>query len=83
MDLYTTERGFVRGDFSDVNGDPCSIQESSVATDYYLWLGQNTGTHANTGECMARMHLSREMVAALLPHLQRFVDTGLLHEDLS
>ena len=30
-----------------------------------------------------RMHLSREQVADLLPHLQKFVDTGELQDDNS
>lgn len=75
MDLKATNRGFMRAEFTDYNGDACSIQESSIATDHLLWLGLNTGTH-HMGECLARMHLTREMAADLIPLLQRFVDTG-------
>ena len=38
-----TDRGFLRADFLDANGDACSIQESSVATESMIWLGQNEG----------------------------------------
>lgn len=77
MKLHHTERGFARIDFQDANGEQCSIQKSSVATDDLLWLGCDTGRHFQ-GECMARMHLTRERVAELLPLLAHFVDTGEL-----
>lgn len=74
-----TPRGFLRADFSDANSDACSIQESSIATADLIWLGQNRGTHDPvTGSCMARMHLTREHAAALIPLLRRFVKTGRL-----
>jgi hypothetical protein len=79
--LYHTERGFIRGDFRDQYDEKCSIQESSLASAPCLWLGCDEGgkVHPVTGEPMgARMHLTQEMVAGLLPHLLRFVDTGRL-----
>jgi hypothetical protein len=76
--IAATERGFMAGDFEDLNGDKCSIQESSLATDDALWLGCNKGTHTKEGECFARMHLNRETAAALIPLLQTFVETGYL-----
>jgi hypothetical protein len=79
IDPKPTERGFMRVDFLDEYDRPCSIQESSFANERMLWLGCNEGTHHHvTGECLARMHLTREQVAALLPHLTRFVETGRL-----
>jgi hypothetical protein len=63
-----TARGFARYDFADSNGEPCSLQKSSVATDDLVWLGRD-------GE-RTRMHLTRAQVAELLPLLQAFVDTG-------
>ena len=77
--IVFTQRGFLRGDFRDYNGDPCSIQESSVATEPLLWLGQNSGTHRGE-ESLARTHLTQGMAAALVPLLQRFVETGRLDE---
>lgn len=39
IELKYTERGFVRGDFTDKNGLKCSIQESSRGDVVALWLG--------------------------------------------
>jgi hypothetical protein len=68
-----TPRGFWRADFVDDNGKPCSLQESSIATDDLIWFGVTGEPGART-----RMHLTREQVATLLPYLQRFVATGNL-----
>lgn len=78
-----SDRGFVRGEFKDRNGDACSIQESSLATEDCIWLGLNhEQTHHVTGEpCGARMHLTKEMAADLIDILQRFVDTGNLGKE--
>ncbi|MEW6735023.1 MAG: hypothetical protein AB1489_27275 [Acidobacteriota bacterium] len=88
IDLKPTNRGFLRGEFNDSNGDLCSIQESSAfiigenPPQEYLWLGCNTGTHDDLTEtCSARMHLNRDQVRALLPLLERFVETGKLAEN--
>jgi hypothetical protein len=74
------DRGFLRGEFKDRNGDACSIQKSSIGTEDCIWLGCDHETfHSVTGEaCGARMHLTRDLAAALIPHLQRFVETGEL-----
>lgn len=72
-----TGRGFGRGEFRDWNGDECSIQESSIATENLIWLGQNKRTH-HMGDCLARMHLTRDMARALAIELMRFADTGSL-----
>ncbi|MBM3135419.1 MAG: hypothetical protein FJZ89_09110 [Chloroflexi bacterium] len=77
MDLAPTERGFQRADFLDLNGQECSIQESSLAAENAIWLGCNTGLH-HQGECLARMHLNQEQVAALLLLLSFFVEHGRL-----
>ena len=75
INLKHTERGFLRADFKDRNEQSCSIQESSLATEYAIWLGCNEGTH-HMGECMARMHLTQKQVQALLPLLEKFVESG-------
>lgn len=82
LELKPTQRGFPRAEFTDFNGTECSIQESSIATDYCIWLGVNkpnpmqfpgnkTGWHAyplpENVLCTTRMHLGREQVRALLP----------------
>jgi hypothetical protein len=92
MNLTTTARGFALMTFEDSVGVACSLQKSSAVTEDKIWLGCDDAAPqvfvpgegwqaiampanylANT-----RMHLTREQVAALLPHLQRFVDTGEL-----
>jgi hypothetical protein len=73
------DRGFLRADFKDRNGEDCSIQQSSIATEECIWLGQNEGTHHHvTGDCMARMHLNRKMAREIGLALLRFADTGEL-----
>jgi hypothetical protein len=39
IDLEFTPRGFLKGEFVDLYGAKCSIQESSLATDDAIWLG--------------------------------------------
>ena len=41
INLSPTQRGFLRGDFTDRYGVKCSIQESSLATENAIWLGVN------------------------------------------
>jgi hypothetical protein len=41
MDLQKTNRGFALGEFADRNGQSCSLQKSSVATEDCIWLGLN------------------------------------------
>lgn len=79
LDFRRTERGFLRADFMDRYGEKCSIQESSLAEENAIWLGCDKGLHHHvTGTCLARMHLTRPQVAALLPALTHFVATGEL-----
>lgn len=73
LKLRTTERGFHLAEWLDTSAADCSIQESRIAEERRIWLGVDL--EAGKG----RMHLNREMVAALLPLLQRFVATGYLH----
>lgn len=79
FEVFSTERGFTRADFVDRYGVECSIQDSSLATEDCIWLGCNEGVHHHvTGECLARMHLTREMAEQLIPLLQHFVEHGHL-----
>ena len=79
MRLKKTDRGFYRADFIDRYGEECSIQESSLAGEHCIWLGQNNGRHHHvTGECLTRMHLTQKMAKDLIPLLQKFVTTGKL-----
>jgi hypothetical protein len=63
-----TERGFNVVTWRDRYDQHCTLHESSVATEPCIWLGK-------FGE---PMHLTQEQVAALLPYLQRFVETGMI-----
>ena len=78
IEFRRTGRGFLRGVFADRYGAACSIQKSSLATEDCIWLGcDHEATDPTTGERIgARMHLTREMAADLLPHLLRFIETG-------
>lgn len=64
MEKTHTQRGFGRYNFVDDYGAECSLQRSSSGT--RIWLGCNDN----------RMHLNVEQVKALLPILQKFVETG-------
>ncbi len=100
MKLQYSSRGFAYYEFTEVNGDVCNIQKSSIAMEDCIWLGSKTiglkgfipygnpswrdVTEDQIREKFGfqdiiannRMHLNREQVAALLPILQKFVDTG-------
>jgi len=39
MKVKKTQRGFAYKDFKDYNGNECTIQKSSLATDDAIWLG--------------------------------------------
>lgn len=41
MERELTERGFPLYTFKDSRGKPCSLQESSLATEHRIWLGHN------------------------------------------
>lgn len=78
--VKANERGFMSGDFQDLNGILCSIQKSSLATDDAIWIGVHPAPdeHERRGYGPTRMHLNRQHVAALLPLLQHFAETGEL-----
>jgi len=94
MELEITPRGFEHGEFTDLYGEKCSIQKSSLATDDAIWLGIDNpkltvfendqhGNYLitempNNFSVSSRMHLNREQVSELLPILQKFVETGEL-----
>lgn len=107
MEFKKSNRGFNIGLFKDLNGEACSIQESSLATEEAIWIGINNanpqimsstaikmGLRERTFDendngfvpypipdeviMSTRMHLTREMVADLLPILSHFVQTGEL-----
>ncbi len=76
--VVATNRGFLRGDFRDINGEACSAQESSNASQHALWLGQDRCPKCQTP---TRMHLSREQAGVLADVLGAFARTGHLAEE--
>ena len=81
IELYETDRGFIRGDFDDFYGSRCSIQESSLATDAALWLGVLEGSkdyRSDNDRLSYRLHLNQKQGAELIPLLEYFVKTGEL-----
>lgn len=87
-----TDRGFDLVQFVDENGGKCSLQKSSVATKDCIWLGCELQAYVEgklwdvehePGSALVktRMHLTVEQVKALLPYLQRFVETGEIIEE--
>lgn len=79
IEIGKTGRGFALGQFVDRYKQQCSVQDSSLATEAAIWLGVDEDL--NGKEC-TRMHLTTEMVQALLPVLERFVRTGTITEEV-
>lgn len=90
LELGHTQRGFAIIKFKDRYDVPCSLQASSLATEAAIWFGcddanpraLSPGNGWKAVEMPAeyaadtRMHLTQDQVAALLPTLQHFVETG-------
>lgn len=73
------ERYFRLGDFKDYNGEPCSIQRSSLADADCIWLGRDNESFDEHGRSLgSRMHLTREMAGQLSTILLHFYITGEL-----
>lgn len=75
--MRKTNRGFLVEGFADLYNAPCSIQESSLATQRAIWLGVDDTTHGGFKD-YGRMHLSQDMVKELLPVLEYFAENGEL-----
>lgn len=75
MERTVTTRGFRVVRFFDRYNFPCSLQESSLATEHAVWLGIDTENDPSN-----RMHLTLEQVEMLLPYLQHFVQSGRIGE---
>jgi hypothetical protein len=90
-----TGRGFPVIRFHDAYGRACSLQHSSLAAaEGHVWLGCDAANPVLLGpggpveayplrddvEVTTRMHLSQAHVAALLPALTHFAETGELPE---
>lgn len=67
-EVQVTSRGFEIVEFEDSHEDSCSLQQSSAADGYYVWLGKTS-----TGN---RMHLNASQVEMLVMRLQNWLATG-------
>ena len=90
MKRKKTQRGFTVIEFTDRYGKSCSLQKSSLGTEYAIWLGIDDAepriliegkgwTPVKFPEntlFTTRMHLTQKDVKKLLPLLQKFVETG-------
>lgn len=69
MKRSITDRNFARIDFEDVNKEPCSIQESSMANEgCFLWLGTNKN----------RMHLDKKTAKAIVTEIEYWLKNDQL-----
>ena len=75
----TNQTWFAR--FRDTNGHSCFIQESRSARGSCILLGVSYAATPKGEDLTREMHLTREMAASLIPHLQHFVDTGFLAKE--
>lgn len=84
---YSTERGFSGVKFLDRSNGECSIQDSSLATEPAIWIGQDNPLVLTQKDhkkvdlsqdylILGRMHLTQEMVKQILPILTEFAETG-------
>jgi len=72
--IETRHEGFwLLATFTDLYGHNCSIQTSSGAEYLGFWLGRD-----DVDGTPARMHLTQQMAADLIPLLQSFALTGHL-----
>lgn len=83
MKITKTARNFEIIEFKDLYGEPCSLQQSSLAKyvkpgSSAVWLGcMKNSVHPVTGEQMSpRMHLDRKLVRQLVTRLQHWLKNG-------
>ena len=77
LETYHTQRGFSKIRFHDRYGSRCSLQASSLGTEAAIWFGVDK-PFDEENEYKTRMHLTKDMVQALLPMLIRFAEQGEL-----
>lgn len=77
---HNEDRGLGDVSFLDKYGQVCSLQDSSSAEEPCIWLGvDNTGDYIDgpngkrNEQVSVRMHLTKAMVAQILPYLLEFV----------
>lgn len=78
IQLRANPRGLLLGEFKDLLGQECSIQEASETSEDCIWLGMDKNFEGEF--LLGRMKLSKELAKALIPLLRSFVSTGSLEE---
>lgn len=77
LKIEKTSSGYALARFPDCYGHKCTIGDSELTADRFIWLGpENTSGDGSE----TRMLLTQDRVAALLPALHRFVKTGSIAE---
>lgn len=91
LETQVTQRGFGIVNFKDRYGLDCSIQKSSAAMFDAIWFGVDTDSAhpivqvgsewkqvvlPEDAVVSSRMHLDKQGVAAILPHLLKFLAEG-------
>lgn len=72
---FVTSRGFGGFTFNDLYDQECSIQESSNAEQYAVWLGVDKGIDDAKN---SRMHINISQARVLIKILEEFVENGYL-----
>jgi len=89
LEYKKTERGFTIGNFTDMHGIQCSLQDSSLATKNAIWFGANQPNPRDkhnrpivldeTVSFNTRMHLiDLQVDTMILPLLRYFIRNGNL-----
>jgi hypothetical protein len=65
MVVLETSKGFPVIDFIDHHGNACSMEISSIADPYCLWIGL-------VGH--PKMHISADQLKELMPHFEKFIE---------
>ena len=76
MEIRLTPRNFEIIEFPESHGLPCNLQQSSSIDNTQRGLDNPGSSFIWFGLKDSRMHLSRENLIELLPHLQQWLKTG-------
>lgn len=86
MQTRKTERGFKIGEFNDMDGKLCSLQESSLATEAAVWFGTQDATPMYKGEPVPfpkdtlfndRMDLTCHLASMIMRRFEKFLATSM------
>jgi hypothetical protein len=72
----TLDQGLNKISFEDDFRQQCILQKNNSTLENKIWFGVDKDIIGKTVN--VRMHLTQEQVRSLLPHLQKFAETGEL-----